>query len=59
METVTISKEEYERLKEMSKIDWELVKKIKKSLEDTKHGGITKIRPKTSKKIRTIKNFKG
>ena len=44
-ETVTISKEEYERLKEMSQIDWKLVEKIRKSLEDVKHGRITEIKP--------------
>ena len=46
LETVTIPKIEYERLKEMSQIDWKLVEKIKKSLEDAKHGRITEIKPK-------------
>ena len=46
METVTISKSEYQRLKEMSEVDWELVDKIKKSLEDIKHGRITEWKPK-------------
>lgn len=40
METVTISRNEYERLKEESQVDWELVKKIKKSLEDIRNGRI-------------------
>ena len=45
-ETVTISRSEYERLKEMSQIDWKLVEKVKKSLEDIKHGRITEVKPK-------------
>ena len=40
METVTIPKEEYERLKRESEIDMELVNKIKRSLEDIKHGRV-------------------
>ncbi|MEK6872645.1 MAG: hypothetical protein AABW90_01370 [Nanoarchaeota archaeon] len=40
METVTISKREYERMKEASRVDEELVAKIRKSLEDIKHGRI-------------------
>ena len=40
METVTIPKTEYERLKKDSEVDMELVDKIKKSLEDIKHGRI-------------------
>ncbi|MBI2575542.1 hypothetical protein HYV82_06680 [Candidatus Woesearchaeota archaeon] len=49
-ETVTISKAEYERLKESSKIDWELVKRIERSLEDAKHGRITEIKPEATHK---------
>ncbi len=37
METVTIPKAEYERLKKEAEIDTELVNKIKRSLEDIKH----------------------
>jgi len=48
-ETVTISKEEYERLKEMSKIDWELIEKIKRGLEDIKHGRIKELKPRKPK----------
>ena len=48
-ETMTISKTDYERLKEMSEIDWELVGKIKKSLEDVKHGRITEVKPRRIK----------
>lgn len=40
METVTVPKEEYERLKKESEVDIELVNKIKKSLEDIKHDRI-------------------
>ena len=47
-ETVTIPRAEYERLKEMSQVDWELVEKLKKSFEDIKHGRITEIKPKHS-----------
>ncbi len=48
-ELVTIPKLEYERLKEMSQIDWALVEKIKKSLEDIKHGRITEVKLKKLK----------
>ncbi len=41
METVTIPKEEYEGLKKRAEVDWELVEKIKRSLEDIKHGRIS------------------
>ena len=40
METVTIPKAEYERLKKEAEIDMELVDKIKRSLEDIKHGRV-------------------
>ncbi len=40
METVTISKEEYQKIKRESEVDLELVNKIKRSLEDIKHGRI-------------------
>ena len=39
-ETVTIPKEEYERLKKEAEVDEELVKKIVSGLEDIKHGRI-------------------
>jgi PHD/YefM family antitoxin component YafN of YafNO toxin-antitoxin module len=45
METVTISKEEYEEMKRESEVDWELVNKIKRSLEDIKHGRIREWKP--------------
>ena len=40
METVTIPKKEYERLKKASKIDKQLVDQIKKSFEDVKNGRV-------------------
>lgn len=40
METVTISKAEYQKLKQESAVDTELVAKIKMALEDAKHGRI-------------------
>ena len=40
MEIVTISKEGYQKLKKESEVDIELVNKIKRSLEDIKHGRI-------------------
>jgi hypothetical protein len=46
METVTISKKEYEELKKRAEIDWELVEKIKRGLEDIKHGRISEWKPK-------------
>ena len=39
-ETMVITKEEYERLKEASEVDEMLVRKIKRSLEDIKEGRI-------------------
>ena len=38
METVIIPKEEYEKLKKDSEVDMELVRKIRRSLEDIKAG---------------------
>ena len=40
METITILKEEYERLRREAEVDMELVNKIKRSLEDIKHGRV-------------------
>ncbi len=40
METVTIPKSEYERMKKEAEVDAELVDKIKRSLEDVKNGRI-------------------
>lgn len=40
METITIPKAEYEKLKKEAEIDMELVNKVKRSLEDIKHGRV-------------------
>ena len=42
METVTISKSEYKRLKKLEEVDNELLIKIVKGLEDVKAGRIKK-----------------
>jgi hypothetical protein len=44
MDTVTIPKEEYLRLKKLEQVDWELVSQFKKSLDDVKLGRIKKVR---------------
>ena len=44
MKTVTISEDEYERLKKLEKVDWELVESFKRSLEDVKAGRIRRVR---------------
>ncbi|MBI2142290.1 hypothetical protein HYU15_02240 [Candidatus Woesearchaeota archaeon] len=49
LETVTIPKAEYERLKKMAEVDWELVEKLKKSFEDIKYGRITEVKPARAK----------
>ena len=48
METVTISKKEYEALKKKASaanVDEEVVQKFKRALEDIKHGRITEWKP--------------
>lgn len=37
-ETITISIEEYERLKKLEKLDYDLINQFVSSLEDLKHG---------------------
>jgi len=44
METITIPKEEYLRLKKLEQVDWELVGKFKIGLEDIKEGRIKRVR---------------
>ena len=44
METVTISKKEYEKLKKLEKVDFELVRSFKRSLEDLKHGRVKRVK---------------
>ncbi len=46
METVTISRKEYENLKKKALIDEEFVESITKSFEDIKHGRISEWKPK-------------
>ena len=38
METVTIPKEEYERLKKLEQLDFDLIRQFASSLEDLKQG---------------------
>ncbi|MBI2647191.1 hypothetical protein HYW99_01825 [Candidatus Woesearchaeota archaeon] len=38
METVTIPKEEYERLKKLEQLDFDLIRQFASSLEDLKRG---------------------
>ena len=44
METVTIEKKEYEKLKKLEQIDWELVQSFRNSLDDLKEGRIKRVR---------------
>lgn len=39
-ETITIPKEEYKKLKKETEVDWKLVNKIRRGLEDIKQGRI-------------------
>ena len=43
METITIKKSEYDKLKRLEKIDFELIRQFKNSLEDLKHGKFKRI----------------
>lgn len=38
METITIPKDEYERLKKLEEIDFDLIRQFASSLEDLKYG---------------------
>ena len=38
METITIPKEEYARLKKLEALDFDLIRQFSSSLEDLKHG---------------------
>jgi len=44
MEMVTISKEEYERLKMQSNIDVDLLKQFAESLKDIKEGRVRRVK---------------
>jgi hypothetical protein len=43
METVTIPKKEYERLKKLEELDLDLIRQFSDSLEDLKHGRFKKL----------------
>ncbi len=43
METVTISRTEYERLKKLEEIDFDLIRQFASSLEDLKQGHFKKL----------------
>ena len=43
METITISKKEYQRLKKLEKVDQELLNQLVSSLEDIKAGRIKRV----------------
>ena len=43
METITISKKEYQRLKKLEKVDQDLLNQFVRSLEDIKHGRIKRV----------------
>ena len=43
MKTVTISKEEYERLKKLEELDFDLIRQFQSSLEDLKQGRFKKL----------------
>ena len=44
METITIPKEEYKRLKKLESVDWEIVESFKRSLEDLRAGRIKRVK---------------
>ena len=44
METVTISKDEYERLKMQANIDVDLLKQLVRSLKDIKEDRVTRVK---------------
>jgi len=43
METITISKQEYEHLKKLEQVDHDLIQQLVESLEDAKHGRIRRV----------------
>ncbi len=43
METVTISKVEYTRLKKLEELDFDLIRQFASSLEDLRHGRFKKL----------------
>jgi hypothetical protein len=43
METITISKAEYRRLKKLEELDFDLIRQFASSLEDLRHGRFKKL----------------
>jgi len=43
METITISKQEYDHLKKLEQVDHDLIQQLVESLEDAKHGRIRRV----------------
>lgn len=43
METITITREEYDRLKKIEKVDHDLIQQLAESLEDAKCGRIRRV----------------
>lgn len=43
METITITKQEYEHLKKLEQVDHDLIKQLVDSLEDAKQGRIRRV----------------
>ncbi len=43
METVTIPKKEYEKLKRLEQLDFDLIRQFANSLEDLKEGKVTRL----------------
>lgn len=43
MESVTITREEYDRLKKIEKVDHDLISQLAESLEDAKQGRIRRV----------------
>jgi len=43
METITITKEEYEHLKKLEELDFDLIRQFACSLEDLRHGRFKKL----------------
>ncbi len=44
METITITKKEYERLKKLEQVDRDLVESFRKSLDDLKSGRVRRVK---------------
>ena len=42
-DTITISREEYKRLKKLEKVDYDLINQLVESLEDAKAGRIRRV----------------